>query len=80
VSRRRFKQGEGAAWAKAVQVVNHQCDRLTLFLDATPGHQLSKGLARAGQAVKPDFLFAAPFSDRSALLLAMACLFNSVGR
>ena len=30
--------------------------------------------------MQPDFLFVAAFSDRSALLLAMACLFNSAGR
>jgi len=79
VSRRR-EQGKGAARAKAVQVVNHQRDRLALFLDAAPGHQLSKCLPRAGQAVQPDLLFAAAFAERSALLLAMAYLFNSAGR
>ena len=80
VSRRRFEQGKGAARAKSVQVMNHQGDGLALFLDAAPGHQLSKGLPRSGQAVQPDFLFAEAFADRSALLLAMACLFNYVGR
>lgn len=63
-----------------MQMVNHQCDCLSLFLDPAPCHQLSKGLASAGQAMQPDFLFAAAFSDRSALLLAMAYLFNSAGR
>lgn len=75
-----LKHGSGAARTKAAQVVNHQRDRLALFLDAAPGQQLSKGLARAGQAVKPDLFFAAALSERSALALAMAYLFNSAGR
>jgi hypothetical protein len=61
-----------------VQVVNHQRDGFALFLDAAPGHQLGKCLACTGEAVQPDFLIAAAFAERSALLLAMAYLFNSV--
>ncbi len=61
-----------------MHMVNHQRDRLALLLDAAPCHQLSKGLASTGQAVQPDFLIAAAFAERSALLLAMAYLFNSV--
>nr|WP_180205478.1 hypothetical protein [Pseudomonas sp. SbOxS1]NYU05584.1 hypothetical protein [Pseudomonas sp. SbOxS1] len=62
-----------------MKMMSHQRDCLTLFLDAAPGHHLSERLALAGQAVQPDFLFAAAFAERSALLLTMACLFNSVG-
>lgn len=61
-------------------MVNDQCDGLALFLDAASGHQLREGLARTRQAVQPDFLFAAAFAERSALLLAMACSFDSTGR
>ena len=48
---------EGAARAEAVQVANHQRDYLARFLDAAPDHQLSKCLARTGQAVQPDLFF-----------------------
>ncbi|MEB2621447.1 hypothetical protein [Pseudomonas sp. YuFO8] len=42
-----------------MKMMSHQRDCLTLFLDTAPGHHLSERLALAGQAVQPDFLFAA---------------------
>lgn len=61
---RRREQGKGAARAEPVQVVNHQSDRLALFLDAAPGHQLSQCLAGSGHAMQPDFFLAASLSPR----------------
>ncbi|MNY60973.1 hypothetical protein D3C86_1975960 [compost metagenome] len=51
-----------------MHVVNHQRDGLALFLDAAPSHQLSKGLARAGQAVKSNLFFAAALPLRRGFL------------
>ena len=59
---RHLKQRQRTTRAKSMEMVNHQRDRLALFLDAAPGHKLSKGLARSGQAVKPDLYFAAALS------------------